>query len=51
MTDNEKIRLLKQMVNDFWASNSDECNGTRAAVYLETIYTVLEFGGADNAAD
>lgn len=51
MTDNEKIRLLKQMVNDFWASNPDEHNGTRAVVYLEAICTVLDFGGDNNAAD
>lgn len=48
MTDSEKIRLLKQMVNDFWSFSSDESDGTRAAVYIEVIQTVLEFGGDDD---
>lgn len=46
MTDKEKIRLLKQMVNDFWEYRSDD--GPGAVVYLEVIQTVLEFGGDDD---
>ena len=41
MTDNEKIRLLKQIVKDFWEYRSDESDGTSTAVYLEVIQTVF----------
>lgn len=51
MTDTEKILLLKQMVSDFWEFCLEKDEETRAAVYLEVIRTVLEFGGDDNAAD
>lgn len=47
MTDTEKVRLLKQMIRCFWDLHEE----AMASTYLTAIYSVLTFGGDDNADD
>lgn len=49
MSDTEKIRLVNQIVANFWAWNPDEEERKNGALHvLNAITSVLEYEGADH---
>lgn len=49
MTDTDKIKLVRMLISEFFSYDSDESTDrTRAATYLETIDTILGYGGEED---
>ena len=47
MTDKEKLRLIAQMISDFWEFHPDEKLTIGAETFVTAIYTVVEFDGGE----
>ena len=45
MTDTEKVKLISQMISDFWDFNEKEHMENGAVAMVTAIYSVAEFEG------
>ena len=44
MSDSEKIKLIDEMIADFWEYNTDEQRKAGAEAFVSVIATVINFG-------
>lgn len=49
MTDSEKLALIRNMIEDYWNFNSEEQLERGAVCMVAAIYSVVEFGGDEDA--
>lgn len=47
MSDSEKIKLINQMIADFWEFHEGETITKGAETFVTAIYSVLEFDGTN----
>lgn len=47
MVDREKIKLIGDILTDFWGARS-EVTADETSTLLDVIATIVNFGGADN---